>query len=90
MVLLRRLLCLAAVTLLPQPDVHALDNGVGARPPLGWSSWNHFNSNINANILKEAADAMATNGLLDAGYEYINLGELYRSLPGRRALPYDV
>ena len=76
MVLLRLLLCLAAAgSLLPQSAVHALDNGVGARPPLGWSSWNHFNSHINADILKEVADAMATNGLLDAGYEYINLGE---------------
>jgi alpha-galactosidase len=56
-----------------QSPVQGLDNGVGRKPALGWSSWNHFNSHINAEILKQTADAMVKNGLKDAGYEYINL-----------------
>ena len=39
----------------------------------GWSSWNHFGAHVNADIIKQAADAMASNGMRAAGYEYINL-----------------
>ena len=53
----------------------SLDNGAGLKPPLGWSSWNHFHQDINASILMEVADAMASNGLRDAGYIYINLDD---------------
>lgn len=52
-----------------------LDNGAGRRPALGWSSWNHFHAAINATILMQVADAMASNGLRDAGYEFINLDD---------------
>jgi hypothetical protein len=37
-------------------------------------SWNHFAANINADILRQTADAMASNGLRGSGYEYLNLG----------------
>ena len=60
---------LAALT----PTTTALDNGLGHRPPLGWSSWNHFGGNINAEIVKQTADAMLKNGLRDAGYVYLNV-----------------
>jgi alpha-galactosidase len=40
-------------------------------PPMAWNSWNHFNYNINEYTLKEIADAMATKGLKEAGYEYL-------------------
>jgi alpha-galactosidase len=41
-------------------------------PPMGWNSWNWFGKNdINEGIVREVIDAMATNGLRDAGYTYI-------------------
>ena len=40
---------------------------------MGWSSWNHFGANVNAEVIKAAADAMAVNGMREAGYEYINV-----------------
>ena len=64
----------AGALLAALPLAAALDNGVGRTPPLGWSSWNHFAAHISSDILKQAADAMASNGLRDAGFEYINLG----------------
>ncbi len=41
-------------------------------PPMGWNSWNwHGKKDINEKVVKDTIDAMAENGLLDAGYEYI-------------------
>jgi alpha-galactosidase len=38
---------------------------------MGWNSWNTFEVNINENLIKETADIMAGNGMLEAGYNYI-------------------
>lgn len=46
-----------------------------ARPPLGWSSWNSFSNTVDSRIVEQQARAMATNGMKDAGYEYINIDE---------------
>lgn len=44
-------------------------------PPMGWNSWNCFGPNIDEKLIREIADVMATNGMKDAGYEYINLDD---------------
>lgn len=46
-------------------------------PTMGWSSWNTYFIDINEQLIREQADAMATNGLKDAGYEYINIDDGY-------------
>jgi alpha-galactosidase len=38
---------------------------------MGWNSWNTFEVNINENLIKETADIIAGNGMLEAGYNYI-------------------
>ena len=50
---------------------------VGGRPmPLmGWSSWNTFAVDISEEIIVGVAQAMATNGLRDAGYRYVNIDD---------------
>ncbi|HUA66204.1 MAG TPA: glycoside hydrolase family 27 protein [Alphaproteobacteria bacterium] len=40
-------------------------------PPMGWNSWNCFRTNINDSIIRAQADAMAKNGMREAGYQYI-------------------
>lgn len=40
-------------------------------PPMGWNSWNTFGPNINEKVIMETADAMADDGYLEAGYEYL-------------------
>ncbi|WP_018626523.1 glycoside hydrolase family 27 protein [Niabella aurantiaca] len=41
-------------------------------PPMGWNSWNYFGKEgINEKIVYEVIDAMVTNGLRDAGYQYV-------------------
>ena len=45
------------------------------RPLMGWSSWNTFAVKISEEIIAETARAMATNGLKDAGYTYVNIDD---------------
>jgi hypothetical protein len=44
-------------------------------PPMGWASWNSFAAVINYNVIKAQADAMASSGLMAAGYQYVNIDE---------------
>ena len=55
------------------------NNGVALTPPMGWSSWNTFRHTIDESLIKEIADAMKKTGLLDAGYQYINLDDCWQS-----------
>lgn len=45
------------------------------RPLMGWSSWNTFGVEISEEIILDTARAMATNGLKDAGYTYVNIDD---------------
>ena len=47
-------------------------------PPMGWNSWNKFACNVSEKMLMETADAMASNGLKDAGYEYIVIDDCWQ------------
>lgn len=47
-----------------------------AKPPLmGWASWNEFQANINESIIKGQTDAIVSSGLINAGYQYINIDD---------------
>ena len=50
-------------------------NGLALTPPMGWNSWNTFMSGISDTLLRQTADAMVTNGMRDAGYQYINIDD---------------
>lgn len=45
---------------------------------MGWNSWNKFGCEINEQLIKETADAMASSGLKDAGYEYLNIDDCWQ------------
>ena len=57
----------------------ALDNGLARTPPMGWNSWNHWGCNINETIIVETAKAMRANGMLAAGYQYVNVDDCWAS-----------
>ena len=46
-------------------------------PPLGWNTWNTFGANINEQLIIESADAMVETGLLDAGYKYLVIDDIW-------------
>lgn len=48
-----------------------------ATPPMGWNSWNFFEGNVSDTLLRQTADAMLTNGMKAAGYEYIIIDDLW-------------
>lgn len=54
-------------------------NGVAQTPPMGWSSWNSFHEKINEDIIRQTAKAMRDSGLLEAGYQYLNLDDCWQS-----------
>lgn len=47
------------------------------RPPMGFNTWNTFGENIDANMIKETADAMIEKGLVDAGYNYLVIDDCW-------------
>lgn len=57
--------------------VIALDNGLGATPPLGFNTWNHFGCDINEQIIKDSADALISLGLKELGYIYVNIDDCW-------------
>ena len=44
-------------------------------PPMGWNTWNTFQTNINEDILKGVVDTYISSGMRDAGYQYLVLDD---------------
>jgi alpha-galactosidase len=64
------------------PPLHAVrENGLARTPPMGWNSWNKFANRIDDATVRGIADAMASNGMRDAGYVYVNIDDTWE---GRR------
>jgi len=54
----------------------ALDNGLARTPPMGWNSWNKFACDgLNEKVIRDTADQIASNGMKEAGYQYVNLDD---------------
>lgn len=64
---------------LSQTAVGEYNNGVALTPPMGWSSWNLFGTNISEDLIKEIAVATEKSGLRDAGYIYINIDDCWQA-----------
>ena len=66
------------VSLPPLKDVPY--NGLAKTPPMGWNSWNKFQSGITDAIVRKMADAMVTSGMRDAGYTYLNIDDTWEGV----------
>ena len=65
---------------LPLPALHKVpDNGLAKTPPMGWNSWNKFAGRVDDAAVRAMADAMATNGMKDAGYVYVNIDDTWQA-----------
>ncbi|MDN3595122.1 glycoside hydrolase family 27 protein [Zunongwangia endophytica] len=62
----------------PNIQAQKFDN-LAETPPMGWNSWNTFETNINEQLVKDIADKFVELGLKDAGYEYIVLDDGWMS-----------
>jgi alpha-galactosidase len=52
-------------------------NGLAKTPPMGWNSWNKFHRNVDDKAVRGITDAMASNGMKDAGYIYVNIDDTW-------------
>jgi alpha-galactosidase len=59
-------------------NVLAQDNGLALVPPMGWNSWNKFRCNVSEQLIKDTADAMSSNGMKSAGYQYIIIDDCWQ------------
>ena len=58
----------------------ALDNGLAKTPPMGWNSWNKYACNgLNEKVVRETADAMASNGMKEAGYAFVVIDDCWQT-----------
>ena len=57
------------------PARAVLTNGLALVPPMGFNAWYQYGPNINESLVESIAGEMATNGMLAAGYQYINLDD---------------
>jgi len=58
------------------------DNGLAKTPPMGWNSWNKFHRSVDDKAVRGMADAMASNGMKDAGYVYVNIDDTWEGASG--------
>ena len=71
-----RLLERLAPKKLPIPSMKALPaNGLVRTPPMGFSTWNRFQTDIDDRTIREIADALVATGMRDAGYVYVNIDD---------------
>ena len=61
----------ALLPLLLVIDGAAKDDGLARTPPMGWSSWNCFRTDVDEAKLLAAADALADSGLASLGYTVV-------------------
>src|ERR1039458_2831502 len=59
-------------------ELRALDNGLARTPPMGWNSWNKFSCNVSEDLIKQAADAIVSSGMKDAGYQYVVIDDCWQ------------
>ncbi|MEP7110976.1 MAG: glycoside hydrolase family 27 protein [Ferruginibacter sp.] len=59
--------------------------GLALTPPMGWNSWNTFQTKISEKLVMETADSMVSSGMKDAGYMYIVLDDGWMTMERDKA-----
>jgi alpha-galactosidase len=53
------------------------ESGVGRLPFMGYNTWNSYACNINESVILDTTRLMKEHGLLDVGYDHMNLDDCY-------------
>ncbi|MBV9336134.1 MAG: alpha-galactosidase [Solirubrobacterales bacterium] len=59
------------------PAAAAEQNGLSARPPMGWNDWYAAYCGVNAQLIEQTAQTMVSNGMKAAGYQYVNIDDCW-------------
>ncbi len=51
-------------------------------PHMGWNSWYVWENHVTGQIMRDAADAMVSSGMIDHGYMYVNIDDCWSVKPG--------
>ena len=51
-------------------------------PHMGWNSWYVWENHVTDSIMRAAADAMVSSGMIDHGYMYVNIDDCWSVKPG--------
>jgi alpha-galactosidase len=70
--------CLIFTVIFTAGSARAQRPELAATPPMGWNTWYAFGCNVTEADVKKAVDAMASNGMKAAGYEYVNLDDCWQ------------
>jgi len=54
---------------------------IALTPPMGWNSWNCFAHAVTAKDIENAAKIMVSSGLIDHGWNYINIDDFWEKNP---------
>jgi alpha-galactosidase len=49
---------------------------------MGWNSWYVWEGHVTDKIMRAAADAMVSSGMMDHGYQYVNIDDCWAVKPG--------
>lgn len=56
-------------------------NTLALTPHMGWNSWYVWENHVTEKIMRDAADAMVDNGMIDHGYMYVNIDDCWSVKP---------
>ena len=65
-------------TIVQTGNAHAQRPELAATPPMGWNTWYAFGCHVTETDVKNAVDALASNGMKASGYEYVNLDDCWQ------------
>ncbi len=55
---------------------------IALTPQMGWNSWYIWLGQVNDSIMRQAADAMVRNGMIQHGWQYVNIDDCWARVPG--------
>jgi alpha-galactosidase len=75
---MKRVIFILAVFCLPV--ISQKFEGLVLTPPMGWNSWNTFDTRVDETLIRETAEAMIINEMQEAGYNYIVIDDGWEAM----------
>jgi hypothetical protein len=63
-----------------KPGVKMLTGQLAPTPPMGWNTWNTFQTKISEDMLKEMVEAYIKSGMQGNGFQYFTLDDGWMSM----------
>lgn len=55
---------------------------IALTPQMGWNSWYVWLGSVSDKIMRQAADAMVSNGMIQHGWQYVDIDDCWARVPG--------